>query len=220
MTTQPHVVALASGRRTAPPGGGRATAIDKQPVESFEVREPGPKRGGLGSGVVGDEIGNPKHHGGSLQAVYAYPREDQQFWQERIGRPIRPGGFGENITTVGVEMTHALVGEVWRLGDVVLRVEGPRIPCRTFAAHMGEPGWVRRFTQEGRTGAYLSVVTPGVVHTGAEVVVERPEHEIDLLLLFRALSGDLVAARRVVDADVVHPDVRDELLDTLQRRGA
>lgn len=220
MTSHPHVLALASGRRTAPAGGGRPTAIDKQPVASFEVREPGPKHGGLGSGVVGDEIGNPKHHGGSLQAVYAYPREDQQFWEERIGRPIRPGGFGENVTTVGVEMTRALVGELWRVGDVVLRVEGPRIPCRTFAAHMGEPRWVRRFTEEGRTGAYLSVVTPGVVHVGTEVVVERPDHDVDVLLLFRAFCGDLDAARRVVDADAVHPETRDELAQTLKRRGA
>ncbi|WP_374970022.1 MOSC domain-containing protein [Terrabacter sp. BE26] len=220
MTSHPHVVALASGRRTAPAGGGRATAIDKQPVDWFEVREPGPKHGGLGSGVVGDEIGNPRHHGGSLQAVYAYPREDQEFWAQQIGRPIRPGGFGENITTVGVEMTHALVGELWRVGEVVLRVEGPRVPCRTFATHMGEPRWVRRFTEEGRTGAYLSVVTPGVVHTGAEVVVERPGHDIDVLLLFRAFSGDLTAARRVVEAEPVHPETRAELAETLRRRGA
>ena len=78
--TRPHVLSLSSGRRTPSPGGGRPTAIDKKPVDSFEVRDPGPKHGGLGSGVVGDEIGNPKHHGGALQAVYAYAREDQEYW--------------------------------------------------------------------------------------------------------------------------------------------
>src|SRR6478752_9705294 len=109
---QPHVLTLSSGRRSVPTGGGRPTAIDKQPVDMFEVRDPGPKRGGLGSGVVGDEIGNPRHHGGELQAVYAYAREDQEFWAQQIGRPIRPGGFGENITTRGVETTHALVGDL------------------------------------------------------------------------------------------------------------
>ena len=101
--TQPHVLALSSGRRAVPNGGGRPTAIDKRPVDAFEVRDPGPKRGGLGSGVVGDEIGNPKHHGGELQAVYAYPREDQEFWEQQIGRSIPSGGFGENITTWGVD---------------------------------------------------------------------------------------------------------------------
>jgi MOSC domain-containing protein YiiM len=84
---------------------------------------------------------------------------------------------------------------------------------------MDEPRWVRRFTEEGRTGAYLSVVTPGVVRTGAHIRVERPDHGIDLLLLFRAFTGDLAAARQVVDAEVVHPDVHDGLVDTLSRRG-
>ncbi|GGM90657.1 molybdenum cofactor biosysynthesis protein [Terrabacter tumescens] len=219
MITQPHVLALSSGRRTVPHGGGRPTAIDKQPVDAFEVRDPGPKHGGLGSGVVGDEIGNPKHHGGELQAVYAYPREDLDFWEQQVGRPLRSGGFGENVTTVGIDTTHALVGELWRIGDVVLRVEVPRIPCSTFAKHMDEPRWVRRFTEEGRTGAYLSVVTPGVVRTDTPVEVERPTHDIDLLLLFRAFTGDLEAARRVVDADVVQPEVQEGLVDTLGRRG-
>jgi MOSC domain-containing protein YiiM len=217
--TTPHVLSLSSGRRTPPPGGGRPTAIDKKPVDAFEVRDPGPKHGGLGSGVVGDEIGNPKHHGGELQAVYAYPREDQEFWERQIGRPIAAGGFGENITTLGVDTTHARVGELWRVGDVVLRVEVPRIPCATFAAHMGEPHWVRRFTEAGRTGAYLSVVTPGTVHTGASIEVERPDHDVDLLVLFRALLGDLEAGRRVVDSGVGHVDVRAELADVLARRG-
>ncbi|GAA2745693.1 MOSC domain-containing protein [Terrabacter aerolatus] len=219
MTTEPHVLSLATGRRTTPRGGGRPTAIDKQAVDAFEVRDPGPKHGGLGSGVVGDEVGNPKHHGGALQAVYAYPREDLDFWEQQVGRPLRAGEFGENVTTVGLDATHALVGELWHIDDVVLRVEVPRIPCSTFAAHMAEPRWVRRFTEEGRTGAYLSVVAPGVVRTGAPVRVERPTHDIDLLLLFRAFTGDLAAARRVVDARVVHAEVQAGLEETLARRG-
>ena len=77
-----------------------------------------------------------------------------------------------------------------------------------------------RQTEAGRTGAYLSVVVPGTVHTGATIEIERPSHDIDLLVLFRAVTGDLAAARRVVDADVVHPEVRDGLVETLERRGS
>ena len=215
----PHVLSLNTGRRRRPPGGGSPTAIDKQPVAAFQVRDPGPKHGGLGSGVVGDEIGKPRHHGGALQAVYAYAREDLDHWERELGRPIAPGGFGENITTVGVDTTHARVGELWRIDDVVLRVEVPRIPCATFAAHMAEPRWVRRFADAGRTGAYLSVVTPGVLRTGATIEVERPDHEVDLLLLFRGLMGDLESAHRVIDAKVVHPEVRESLVTTVSRRG-
>jgi len=194
------------------------TAIDKRPVSRIEVRDPGPKRGGLGSGAVGDEIGDPRHHGGRLQAIYAYPSEDQQWWSAHVGRPITAGQFGENVTTEGVEMTHALIGELWTIGDVVLRVEVPRIPCATFAEHMGEPGWVRRFSEEGRTGAYLSVVVPGTIVTGAPVHVRRPEHDIDLLLLFRAFTGDLDAMRRVVGARVIDAEVQADLERTLARR--
>ena len=101
-------------------GRGQPTSgIDKRPVAHIEVRDPGPKKGGLGSGVVGDTIGDQRHHGGATQAVYAYPQEDQQWWAEQLGRPIAPGGFGENITTVGVDTTHALVGETWRISSVV-----------------------------------------------------------------------------------------------------
>jgi MOSC domain-containing protein YiiM len=79
---------------------------------------------------------------------------------------------------------------------------------------------VRRFTEVGRTGAYLSVVVPGTVRTGADIEIERPDHDVDLLVLFRALTGDLAAARRVVEAGVGHRDVRAELVESLERRGA
>jgi MOSC domain-containing protein YiiM len=197
------------------------TAIAKGPVAAgtvVEVRDPGPKRGGLGSGVVGDEIGDRRHHGGSQQAVYAYAREDQHWWECELGRPIEPGAFGENLTTVGVDTTHALIGEVWRLGEVVLRVEVPRIPCATFAGHMGVPQWVKRFSAEGRTGAYLSVVRPGTFSAGVTIEIERPDHDIDLLLSFRAAMGDLGAARRVLDAGVLHPDEHTWLADKVARR--
>ncbi|EWT02237.1 molybdenum cofactor biosysynthesis protein [Intrasporangium oryzae NRRL B-24470] len=221
MPSPAHVLSVNVGRGVERPyASGPVTAIDKRPVDGIDVRDPGPKHGGLGSGVVGDTVGDTRHHGGVTQAVYAYPREDQQWWEERIGRPIEPGGFGENLTTVGVEATHALVGELWTIGDVVLRVEAPRIPCATFAGHMGERRWVKRFTDAGRTGAYLSVVTPGRIEAGAPIVVERPDHDIDLLLAFRAFMGDLGAARRVVDAGVLHPTEQQPLERSLLRRDA
>lgn len=194
------------------------TGIDKRPVDAIEVRDPGPKDGGLGSGVVADAVGDRRHHGGFTQAVYAYAREDLDWWQERLGRPLRHGIFGENVTTAGVDCTTALVGELWRIGEVVLRVQGPRIPCATFAGHLGERRWVKRFTEVGRTGAYLSVVVGGTVRPGGAIEVERPEHDIDLLTTFRALTGDLPAAERVLDAAVLHESEHAALARTVRAR--
>lgn len=171
----------------------KATGIGKRPVAgAVEVRDPGPKRGGLGSGLVGDFIGDGKHHGGDLQAVYAFQREDLDVWAERLGRELPNGSFGENLTTTGLDVNAALVGEVWRVGSTVeLKVTSPRIPCATFRGWMGERAWARTFTTEGRPGTYLSVLTPGKIRAGDPVeVVHRPDHAVSAALVFRATTTE------------------------------
>lgn len=198
---------------------GRRTAIDKRPVGSVEVRDPGPKRGGLGSGVLADDVVSRKHHGGSFQAVYAVAREELDWWGAELGRDLRDGMFGENLTTLGLDVDGAVVGERWRVGSALLEVAGPRIPCATFAAWMGERGWVRRFTERGRTGAYLAVVEAGVVTAGDVVEVSRrPAHGITVPEVFRAFMGDDDLAARVVAAQVLGPDDRADLERRLTRR--
>lgn len=198
---------------------GGQTAIDKRPVPFVQVRDPGPRRGGLGSGVVGDDVVSRKHHGGSRQAVYAVAREELDWWGSALGRALADGMFGENLTTEGLDVDGALVGERWRVGSALLEVAGPRIPCATFAAWMGEPGWVRRFTERGRTGAYLAVVEPGVVTAGDVVeVLDRPAHGITVPEVFRAFTGDDGAAVRVLAAGVLGPGHRQDLERRLSRR--
>ena len=196
------------------------TGIGKSPVDSAELRSPGPKHGGLGSGVVGDFIGDQRHHGGDHQAVYAYAREELDAWQERLGRELPSGVFGENLTTSGLDVDGAVVGERWRVGDeVVLEVAGPRIPCSTFASRMGEKAWVKRFTEVGNTGAYLAVVTPGTVRHGDPVsVVARPENGIGVRLAFRAFTGDLHAARLVLEAGCLNTKDHADLAEVVRRR--
>jgi MOSC domain-containing protein YiiM len=221
MPTSARVLSLNVGRSEPNPvKRSIPTGIGKRPVEAVEVRAPGPKKGGLGSGVVGDFIGDQRHHGGDHQAVYAYAREELDAWQERLGRELADGVFGENLTTVGLDVDAALVGERWRVGDqVVLEVAGPRIPCSTFASRMGEKGWVRWFTEVGNTGAYLSVVQPGTVRSGDAVeVLSRPDHDIDVRVAFRAFTGDLDAAERVLAAGVLNPVDHAELQETFDKR--
>ena len=146
---------------------------------------------GLGSGLVGDWIGDSRHHGGDDQAVYAYAREDLDRWQDLLGRPLAPGSFGENLTTSGVDVNGALVGERWRIGDTLeLQVTDPRVPCGTFRGWIGEQGWLRTFTVAEIPGTYLRVTVPGDVRPGDPlVVVHRPDHGVTVADLFRALMG-------------------------------
>src|SRR5690348_18353082 len=73
------------------------TAIGKWPVT-------GPVQAGP-LGLAGDETGDTANHGGRDQALYAYAREDLDFWTERLGRELRDGQFGENLTTAGLDVT-------------------------------------------------------------------------------------------------------------------
>lgn len=169
------------------------TAIDKRAVDGgVTVRA---------LGLDGDEQVDTDHHGGPDQAVYAYAREELDLWQQRLGRPLRDGVFGENLTTRGVEVSRALIGERWRIGTVLLEVVLPRTPCSVFRNWMAEKGWVRRFTDEARTGAYLRVLEEGELRAGDPVTVEhRPGHGIDLTAAFRATRDrDADLLRRVLD---------------------
>lgn len=196
------------------------TGITKRPVERAEVRAPGPKRTGAGSGLVGDFIGDTRNHGGDDQAVYAYPREDLDRWSERLGMELANGAFfGENLTTLGLDPNEALLGERWRIGEVELQVTCPRIPCSTFAARMGLRGWVKTFTAEARPGAYLRVVTPGTLVQGEPIeVVHRPDHEVTITRCFRAetTERDLIGELETVGDDLI--DELRESLTAYQRR--
>ena len=189
-----------------------STGIGKQPTfEPVEVRAPGPKTTGLGSGLVGDFIGDGKHHGGNDQAVYAFQREDLDDWERRLGRELPNGFFGENLTTLDLEINQALIGERWQVGEkVVLQVTAPRIPCATFRGWMGEKGWAKIFTAVGRPGAYLGVITPGTIRAGDPIeVIQRPEHDVSIGLVFRATTTErsllprLLAAEAYLDQDTI-----------------
>ncbi|BBX73433.1 MOSC domain-containing protein [Mycobacterium shinjukuense] len=187
------------------------TGIDKvATTEAVMVRAPGPMHGGLGSGLVGDTIGNQKVHGGDDQAVYAYAREDLDAWETQLQRPLTPGMFGENLTTAGVDVTNARIGERWRIGadGLLLEVSAPRTPCRTFAAFLNRQHWIKTFTRAAKPGAYLRVIAPGTVRAGDAITIEyRPDHEVTVALAFRARMSEPELLSRLLAADALSAEL-------------
>ncbi|MGW3291547.1 MOSC domain-containing protein [Streptomyces sp. NPDC001002] len=176
--------------RAVPYADMGVTGIDKRPVAGpVRVSAPGAKGVGA-SGLAGDEVCDLRHHGGDDQAVYAVAREDLDDWERELGRPLANGAFGENLTTRGLDVSGARIGERWRVGaELVLEVTCGRIPCRTFQEHLGEKRWVKRFTERGAPGAYFRVIVPGEIRAGDPIeVVHRPDHEVTVALQFRAVT--------------------------------
>jgi MOSC domain-containing protein YiiM len=187
------------------------TGIDKRPVSGpVTVTAPGPK--GTGAvGLAGDRVYDVRSHGGPDQAVYAYAREDLDIWEAELDTVLRSGVFGENLTTEGIDVTGALIGERWRLGrEVILEVCCPRIPCGTFQGWLARAGWIKRFTGAARPGAYLRVIEPGQIRAGDPVVIEhRPGHDVTVAVAFRALTTEPELLPRLLAADALPEEVRD-----------
>ena len=195
----------------------KETGIDKRPVTGpVMVTAPGPKGDGA-VGLAGDRVYDVMHHGGTDQAVYAYAREDLDEWAAELGRPLANGAFGENLTTAGVAVNDALIGERWRIGDVVLEACCPRIPCGTFQGWMEQRGWIKRFTEAAKPGAYLRVISPGLISAGDPVAIDyRPAHDVTVAVTFRALTTEPELLPRLLAADAMPEGIKE----LARRRGA
>lgn len=192
-------------REAAWAGIGR-TSIDKAPVAGpVEVHR---------LGLVGDQVSDTRHHGGPDQAVYAFAREELDWWAGQLGDELRDGEFGENLTTEGLAVDDAEVGERWRIGTALLEVASIRTPCNDFKSWMGRGGhdntaWVRRFTEHARVGAYLRVLQPGVLAAADTVeVVHRPGHGVTASLMFRAVTREPELLPRLLEVEGMVDEAR------------
>jgi MOSC domain-containing protein YiiM len=180
------------------PTGLDRTAIDKRPV--VVPVHVGPL------GLDGDDQYDKRHHGGVDQAVYVYSTEDAQRWSDELGYDVPAGQFGENLRTLGLAVTDAVVGERWQVGEEgvgpLLEARSPRVPCATFQAWMDEPRWVKRFSQRGDVGTYFRVLHEGLVLAGDDVtVVHRPAHGVTIREVFEGRRGGHVEALQRLRAE-------------------
>jgi MOSC domain-containing protein YiiM len=157
-----------------------------------------------GVNVEGDEQADRSVHGGPDKALYAYAREDIDWWERELRRDLPHGVFGENLTLRGVDVTGALIGERWRIGSVLLEVSEPRFPCWKLGARFGDPRMLKRFAAARRPGAYLRIVEEGKLAAGDAVqVVERPGHDLTIAAFAHAYLEDRSALTRLLEVPAV-----------------
>ena len=209
------VVSVNVGRPAPLATGTRVvqSAIGKAPVEGpVAVR---------GVNLEGDDQADRSVHGGPDQAVYAYASEDIAYWSDVTGVDLGPGAFGENLTTTGIDVSGARIGERWRIGTVELRVTGPRIPCFKLEARIGVRGFQKAFLHAGRPGAYFAVTQEGELQAGDAVeLVHRPDHDVSPRLTVETMWLD---RSRLAEVEPAVPDMLPKLAewyDELKERAA
>jgi MOSC domain-containing protein YiiM len=183
-------------------GSEGRTGIDKRSVAgAIEFKN---------NGVVGDRVIDTNVHGGYEQAVYAYAREDAQWWEREINEEIPAGRFGENLTTEGIDVNAAIIGEQWKIGSVILEVSQPRIPCRVFAGFWKRATLIKDFTQAGRPGTYLRIIQEGTAQAGDLIeVIFKPDHTISISDLFAAKSGERSKINEIKDVTYLSTEFKE-----------
>jgi len=186
------------------------TAIWKSPVTG-RVRT-------RGVNLEGDGQADRRNHGGPHKAIYAYAREDLDHWERHLGRPLGPGAMGENLTTLGIDVNGALIGERWAVGSTILEVSEPRSPCYRLGLRHGDRTLPRVFVEAQRPGAYLRILEQGTIGAGDEIaVVSRPDHSVSVQLAFRAWLIDRSLVPQLRQASALSPAWKTWLSDDPNR---
>jgi MOSC domain-containing protein YiiM len=171
-----------------------------------------------GVNLDGDDQADRKAHGGPDKVIYAYAVEDVRWWEQEIGRPLGYGEFGENLTTEGIEVNDALIGERWEIGTTVLEVSEPRIPCWRLGVRMNDKLFPRQFSEALRPGSYFRLIVEGSVGAGDEIrVVERPAHGLTIRDVFRIYTRDRDEVQRLLTAPRMSESWKRWAVDWLQK---
>ena len=200
---------------------GRAREFDYngRPAKSAIWKSPVAGRiAARGVNLEGDDQADRKAHGGPDKSVYAYAIEDARWWEEKLGRSLQHGEFGENLTTEGIAVNDALVGERWGIGTAVFEVSEPRIPCWRLGVRMNDQGFVRRFTEALRPGTYLRIIVEGAVGAGDEIrILERPDHDMTIRDIFRIYTRDRGEVERLLAIPRMSESWREWARNRLQK---
>lgn len=183
---------------------GSRSAIDKRPVsDAVQV--------GI-NGIVGDEQGDLRVHGGPDKAIHHYPFDHYAAWQADIGAGTgaqallaQPGAFGENLSTIGVTEADICVGDRLRAGSVVLEVSQLRQPCwklndRFSTGDHPVRDMARRVQQTRRTGWYYRVLEGGRLRAGDTLEwLERPWPQWPLARVLEVLYRNMLDRAALTD---------------------
>jgi MOSC domain-containing protein YiiM len=173
-----------------------------------------------GVNLAGDDQADRGAHGGYDKAVYAYAVEDARWWEEKIGRPFANGEFGENLTTEGIAVNDALIGERWRVGTALLEVAEPRVPCWRLGVRMNDPRFVGVFTQALRPGAYLRILEEGDIGAGDEIrIVEEPSTDLTVRDVLRIYVRDRQEVARLLGDVRISEAWRNWAIGVLRKAG-
>ncbi len=186
------------------------TAIFKSPVE-------GPCKISFLQ-IQGDQQADPRYHGGENKAVYAYDISYYDYWKTILQRDDWDYGlFGENLTTEGLTDDKVFVGDIFKIGSVVLQAIQPRFPCYKLNVRFQSSSMVKLFAQQHRNGTYFKVLQEGFVVAGDSIeLLESSPYKISLEDVTHCYYND-AEKEGLLEAVLAIPYLPEDLKEYLRR---
>jgi MOSC domain-containing protein YiiM len=151
----------------------------------------------------GDRQADRVNHGGLEKAVCVYPFDHYPYWSRQLGRDLRPGAFSENLTLLRAIETEVCVGDVFGIGEALVQVSQPRMPCAKLAGKNGLKTLPKLMADAGYTGFYMRVLSEGVVAAGDGFDLERAHPERSTIAAVNSIiyekSNDVALIKRLAE---------------------
>lgn len=136
-------------------------------------------------GVKGDTVIEKKVHGGVDKACYLYSLDHYSYWKKRYPNlDWSMGMFGENLTVEGLQETELYIGDTFKVGEAIIQISEPRMPCYKFGLRFGTQELLKQFNQTTFSGAYVRVLQEGIVKSNDQIVLIEKQDETKLSEVF------------------------------------
>lgn len=140
-------------------------------------------------GAIEDEQGNKKLHGGPEMALHQFAQGSYQYLQQAfpdVAEKMHIGSIGENISAPDMDETNVYIGDIYRMGDVVLQVSSPRAPCSKINQRYGKKKVDTFILENGLTGWYFRVLQGGKISINDIITLDkRNENPISVRTLMQ-----------------------------------
>ncbi|MDE1465368.1 MOSC domain-containing protein [Spartinivicinus poritis] len=122
-------------------------------------------------GFETDEQYEKQFHGGPERALHFYPREHYSYWEtywqamqlESPDFSFKAGVFGENLSDDRFNEDNCHIGDIFKLGEVIMQISQPRSPCYKLNIQFNYPQMSLLMQANGKTGWLLRVLQEGMV---------------------------------------------------------
>ena len=212
MQSDMHLEALFAAKPVPFGPRGAPSSIQKQAVKALHVNT---------DGTDEDEQGNKKLHGGPEKVLHQYSHNGYKALSQAFPQnTFSAGTIGENLLVAGMDDSNVYIGDVYKMGSVMVQVSAPRAPCNKIS-HRYEIKSLDRFVGlNGITGWYYRVIETGVLQVGDPVMLlSRPQQTVSVAALMTAVydKGLPDKAAEYVTLEVLDDEWREKCKRVISR---